>query len=88
MKTSEEVKVDVDLDKPLICEVQWEIANNLVPCGNIATWQGIAHEQTECENGHQTEDIRILLCGRCVQLAVEITYCNNGHDLIYDLRHL
>jgi len=73
MKTEEAVELDVDLDKPLICEVQWGFDTEITEvCQNPAEYMVLAHN----ENAHVNENC--LMCGRCLELARNIYKCRFG----------
>lgn len=75
MKTEPDVDISeaVDIDKPLLCEVVWVMSasGHRKPCGHPATHTGTAHAELE---GHV--DSAIVICTRCVQMAVLDLYCN------------
>lgn len=78
-----EVELDVDLDKPLICEVVWATENTRYLCGRTATWQGMAHDEVE-----DHDYTRILLCKKCKNLALIKNPCECGAVIITDLRKI
>jgi hypothetical protein len=79
-----ELNLEVDLDKPLICEVVWDNGINKFLCNKIAKWQGLAHDEVD-----DHDYTRILLCGRCKNLAKIKNNCEECDvPVIKDLRKL
>jgi hypothetical protein len=79
-----ELNLEVDLDKPLICEVVWATENTKYLCSRPAKWQGLAHDEVDDHDW-----TRILLCGRCKKLAKMKNNCEECNvPVIKDLRRL
>jgi len=79
-----EVDLDVDLDKPLICEIQWDNGIKSFPCNRPASWIGIAHDEVSKHDYSQ-----LLICGRCVTLAQLKNNCEECDvPVLKDLRRL
>ena len=79
-----EIDLEVDLDKPLICEVTWDNGITKFYCTKIAKWQGMAHDEVD-----DHDETRILLCGRCKKLAMIKNNCDECNvPVLTDLRRL
>jgi len=66
MKTQEIIEVDIDLDKPLICEANWVDRDDGtdVKCENPGAYICVGHD--EINEPHHDE--QIILCQDCVDL--------------------
>jgi len=79
-------ELDIDLDKPLICEVEWRHDDGeLESCGRSAEWIGDGHDQTGDHNY-----VQILLCPSCKNMvaAHHCTDCVGKPPLLINFRQL
>lgn len=84
-QTQSRTEEEVDLDKPLICNIQWwDIDNStLTDCTNIATWSADCHD----ERDHDSD--KLVLCGECLIVAKYKKDCPEcGGVIITNLRKL
>jgi hypothetical protein len=84
--TEVDLDLQIALDSPLICEIQWWDEKNQreIPCKNEATWVGMCHDEVESHAYQQ-----ILFCGKCFMLAKMKNKCpDDGEKLILKARKL
>lgn len=67
-------ELNVDLDKPIVCEAVWHDDGEKYPCDNVAEYTGIGHNEIE---GHY--NAQLVLCDECRYLLENHpqAFCND-----------
>jgi hypothetical protein len=84
--TEIDLDLEVDIDKPLVCEVQWynEKTKTSHPCDRVPQWIAMCHDEVTSHDYLQT-----LLCGKCYLTAALKNKCpDDGNKLILKAKRL
>lgn len=84
---AEDTLLEVDLEKPLICEARWvdREDDTSVECENIAEYSAVGHDEV-----HRHKNAQTLLCQDCVTLLTipSVPQCECGDYLISNVVRL
>ena len=81
-----DVDLEIDLDKPIICEVRWlDVKTNKIRlCGEVAGYVAMCHDEIVTHDYYQ-----ILFCSKCYFMAtLKLTCVDDGQKLVLKARKL